>query len=276
MKIWKLSILFLLIFMSCNHDNLKPTNVIFLHHSTGGRIWKGNPNKYFYKVFKQGRVAKWIKLHNKTNKSKIRITELKFPKKDPYGWKNYPFDYYNIWVKHAGTAAYMEEPTLEMLTADYDIIIWKHCFPVSHILPDSATGNIDSETKTIANYKLQYNALKEKMRSFKGNKFIVWTPVPLVESKTSEDEAQRVREFYDWVINTWDEKNDNVFLWDYYKLATEDGLYLKPANAESADNSHPSKIFADKVSKYFANRIIQVANGTADESDITGKPANEL
>jgi hypothetical protein len=262
--------------MSCKHDSMKPVNVIFLHHSTGGRIWKGDVNKYFYKIFKQGQVEKWIHRYNRTNKAHIHITEINFPKKAPYGWKNYPFDYFNIWVKHAGQEAYMNEPTLEMLTADYDIIIWKHCFPVSKILPDSTMADVNSEIKTVANYKLQYNALKEKMHSFKDKKFIIWTPVPLVEAKTSEGEAKRVKEFYEWILNTWDEKNDNIFLWDYYILATENSLYLTPSNAQGVDNSHPSNTFAGKVSKYFANRIIQVVNGTADESDITGKLSNEL
>ena len=92
----------------------------------------------------------------------------------------------------------------------------------------------------------------------------------------SEDEAKRVKEFYDWIIQTWDEKDDNIFLWDYYKLATEGGLYLEPTNAQGPENSHPSKEFAGKISKYFTNRIIQVSNGTADEYDLTGISVDDM
>ena len=34
---------------------------------------------------------------------------MSFPKPNPYGWNNYPYDYYNIWVKNAGEELYMEE-----------------------------------------------------------------------------------------------------------------------------------------------------------------------
>ena len=86
-----------------------------------------------------------------------------------------PYDYYNIWVKNAGDAPYQGEPTLEMLTKQYDVIVWKHCFPVGSILPDTGKPDVDSDEKRLENYKLQYAALKEKMRSFPDTKFIVWT-----------------------------------------------------------------------------------------------------
>ena len=38
---------------------------------------------------------------------------MAFPKASPYGWHNYPYDYYDIWVKHAGNEPYMEEPSME-------------------------------------------------------------------------------------------------------------------------------------------------------------------
>ena len=115
----------------------------------------------------------------KKNKTDYVISELSFPKKSPYGWENYPYDYYNIWVKNAGQDPYLEEPTLEILTAGYEVIILKHCFPVSRISEDAGTPNIDSDEKRIENYKLQYNALKQKMHQFPHNKFIVWTPCSL-------------------------------------------------------------------------------------------------
>ena len=52
--------------------------------------------------------------------SKYFIEEKIFPKAEPYGWNNYPYDYYNIWVKNAGEQPFMEEPTLEILTKEYD------------------------------------------------------------------------------------------------------------------------------------------------------------
>ena len=113
---------------------------------------------------------------NKKNNSNYKIADLTFPKETPYGWNNYPYDYYNIWVKHAGENTYMEEPTLEILSKKYEIIVFKHCFPTSRISQDTGTPDINSDEKKIENYKLQYNALKNKMHEFPNNKFIVWTP----------------------------------------------------------------------------------------------------
>lgn len=71
--------------------------------------------------------------------------------------------------KNAGESSFMEEPTLEILTRKYEIIAFKHCFPVGRILEDKGTPNIDSNEKRVENYKLQYNALKTKMHSFPDN-----------------------------------------------------------------------------------------------------------
>ncbi len=150
----------LLITTSCESDKKEMKKIIFLHHSTGYNIWVGGTNRYIYKLTKEGDVKKYFKNYNRKNKTNYSISEQYFPKLEPYGWNNYPYDYYNIWVKHSGPDRYMDEPTLEILTREYDIIIFKHCFPGSRILEDTGNPNIDSDEKRLENYKLQYNALK--------------------------------------------------------------------------------------------------------------------
>ena len=115
--------------------------IVFLHHSTGQNIWNGNRASPFsrivskisarlsYRFLKKPVIPELFNKYNKENNVNYIIKELTFPKKTPYGWNNYPFDYYNIWVKNGGEKPYLEEPTLEMLTSKYDVIILKHCFP---------------------------------------------------------------------------------------------------------------------------------------------------
>jgi len=258
-----LLLLLTILFVSCsNSENDKNMSIenkaVFLHHSTGNNIWKGGVSKYTYKIFKEGDVQKIIKKYNKVNKTDFSVIERVFPTKDAYGWKNYPFDYYNIWVKHAGDKPYMEEPTLEILTKEYGVIIWKHCFPVSAILEDTGNPDIDSEEKRLENYKLQYDALKKKMHEFPNTKFILWTGAALVNNATTEDNAKRMKEFVDWVNNEWNEKDDNIYIWDFYSLETEGGLYLKDEYAVNNKDSHPNKDFSAKAAKLFADRIIEV------------------
>jgi hypothetical protein len=255
--LFKLIILQFLI-MSCSSNQTNMNKIIFLHHSTGSSIWLGNTNKYIYKITQKGDVQKFFTNYNKKNNTNYGISQLIFPKETPYGWNNYPYDYYNIWVKHSGQNPYMEEPTLEILTKKYDVIIFKHCFPFSQIVEDTGNPDINSEVKSVENYKLQYNALKQKIHEFPNNKFILWTPVVCTKNQMTEDQAKRTQQFYKWMLDEWDEKGDNIYIWDYYKYETEGNLYLLDKNASSPDNPHPSIEFATKVAPLFCKFIIDV------------------
>jgi hypothetical protein len=258
-------------------------NILFLHHSTGWGIWNGTKPSLIGKVIRRvspglaervGAKAHMPKLfdqYNKTNNKNYSITELSFPKASPYGWNNYPFDYYNIWVKNGGEKPYMEEPTLEMLTKDYQVIIFKHCYPSSNIMPDQDSADINSDIKTLANYKLQYQALKKKLAEFPDTKFILFTGAVQVKANLPEDEAKRAREFHQWVTEEWDEPGDNIFLWDFYSLQTEGGLYFKDEYAISSTDSHPNKKFAGRVVKFLFNRIVDVIDNNGEQSTITGQ-----
>lgn len=235
--------------------------IIFLHHSTGRNIWMGKTNKYVNKLTQKSDVRDFFKNYNKKNKTDFLIEERIFPKEHPYGWKNYPYDYYNIWVRNAGGEPYMEEPTLEILSGEYEVIIFKHCYPVSKIMADTGIPDINSEEKRIENYKLQYNALKNKLHQFPDNKFIVWTPAVFIRNQLTEDEAKRTQEFQKWMIEEWDETGDNIFIWDFYSYETEGGLYLLDKYSAGPSNSHPNTEFSGKVAPLFCRFIIDVIDG---------------
>lgn len=251
--------IFLIFFLSCctrKQEDMK--KVIFLHHSTGWNVWLGKTHRYVYKLTGSSDVRSAVKSYAKDAGLKVEISERFFPKDTPYGWNNYPYDYYNIWVKNRGNELYMEEPTLEILSKQYNMIIFKHCFPVSNILPDSGEPDINSDKKTIENYKLQYDALKAVMHEFSQVKFVLWTPAVNVRGKISREEAERTKDFYNWVINTWDEKGDNIYLWDFYKYETEGELYLQDKYAVNINDSHPNKEFSAKVAKLLGKFIVDV------------------
>jgi hypothetical protein len=258
-------------------------NIVFLHHSTGGVIWKGYSPSFITKT--AAKINKGLgeaieqdpllpvlfKKYNEENNKNYLIEEMVFPKAAPYGWRNYPYDYYNIWVKNAGSTPYMEEPTLEILTKKYQVIIFKHCFPVSNIKEDTDSADIESDIKTISNYKLQYGALREKLQEFRGTKFILFTGAVQVQSLLSEDEALRAREFFSWVKDQWDLPDDNIFLWDLYSLQTEGDLYFKNEFAVSPNDSHPNEEFARRASKLLFNRIIDVVENKGGRTLLTGE-----
>lgn len=239
--------------------------VIFLHHSTGEVVWNGNTS-----IGESNSLPSLLLKYNEDNETAFSIKELNYPKASPYGWNNYPYDYYNIWIKNGGDQPYMEESTLEILTKEYQVIVFKHCYPVCDILPDDDNPDIDSPKQTLANYKLQYQALKSKMHEFPGIKFILFTGAAHVQGATTEADALRAKEFFNWVINTWDESGDNIYLWDFYSLETEGGLYLK--DEYSAGDSHPNASFAGQVAPLLFNRIIDVITNNGQKTSLTGQP----
>jgi len=235
--------------------------IVFLHHSTGECVWNGG-------------VPAWFRAYNAAYKTRYAITERAFPKESPYGWHNYPYDYWNIWVRHAGDKPYKGEPTLEMLARSYDVIVFKHCFPVSAVEPDTGRGDVTSSAKRIENYKLQYEALRKKLLRFPKVRFIVWTGAALVRGETTPAAARRAGTFFDWVRKTWDRKGDNIYLWDFHRLQTEGGLYLKAAHASG--DSHPNATFSKKVAPLLCRRIVDVIRGRGDKTGLTGEGGEPL
>jgi hypothetical protein len=245
--------------------------IVFLHHSVGQRIWSAG-------------VREWFEAYNQHSGTQYDIVEQAFPKQSPYGWNNFPYDYWNIWVNHAGDIPYQEEPTLEMLTKTYDVIIFKHCFPVCEILEDTGSPDVASADKRIENYKLQYAALKTAMHRFPTTTFIVWTGAAQVDYSTIlhkiaalvrgrsgiKERAQGARTFFEWVRNEWDEPGDNIYLWDFYELETEGGIFLKKEYAAGPTDSHPNETFAKRAAPLFCRRIVNVIEGNGDRTGITG------
>ena len=165
-----------LILVSCSKKmEQADTSIIYLHHSVGEHIWNGKPTplgqkavrkvsrKLADKLSYRGKLPKLFNAYNLEHEKNYLIHQLNFPKASPYGWNNFPYDYYNIWVENAGEEPFMDEPTLEMLTKDYQVIIFKHCYPMSSIEPDQDSADIHSYLHTVSNYKLQYKGLKEKL-----------------------------------------------------------------------------------------------------------------
>ncbi|WP_243318704.1 hypothetical protein [Geothrix paludis] len=254
------------------------SRILFLHHSTGEAIWEAGLPQFF---------QTW----NANHGTRYAITEMTYPMAngghtwldrmlptrvfrrlvhDRYPWENNPYDYWNLWVAHAGTARDRQEPNLDDLAASHDVIVFKHCFPISRVLPEDGVPSVASPKKTLANYRLQYEALKTRMHQFPRTTFIVWTGPALTEASTTPEEAERARQFATWVKETWDEKGDNIFVWDFRELETGGGLYLKPAHADGPTNAHPSRAFATKAAPLLGRRIVDVLEGRGDQSSLTG------
>jgi hypothetical protein len=232
---------------------------VFLHHSTGGN------------VYKEGNVNAWITDYNKENNSKIELTERAFPNK-PYKWKNYPFDYWNLWVNGACDSAEPGIVCMKTLSRDYRMIIFKHCFPGAQVLEDTGNPDIKAESKSLENYKVQYRALREMMDQYPDNIFVVWTLVPLHRLSTTPENAQRAKEFVKWVDGEWltedGKSHDNILIFDFWGLTAEkkekpgqgqiNCLRYEYERSHESGDSHPNTKANEAVGPIFAKFIADV------------------
>ncbi len=125
-------------------------------------------------------------------------------------------------------------------------------------------------SRTLTNYTLQYQALKDRLHEFGQTRFIVWTGAAETEKATNPESAERARTFFAWVRDTWDEPGDNIFVWDFRTLETGGSLYLKASYASAPDDPHPNEAFSTSVAPLIGSRIADVIEGRGDSASPTG------
>lgn len=263
----------------------------YLHHSTGEIVWAGGMHRRLYGAWSglpdgvkrfgdrlwSGGVADFLRRWNAEHATDYRITAVTYPATTGgYPWANYPYDYWNLWVRHGGANRDRAEQTLEDLALAYDVIVFKHCFSVSRLKDVPGPASASSDVKTLGNFKLQYEALKARLHEFPRTRFILWTGPVLDRRSTDPEQARRAREFFDWVRETWDEKGDNIHLWDFYALSADETGVLAPGYSKAPGDSHPSALLARKAAPLLGRRIVDVIEGRGDVSSATGGPAVAL
>jgi hypothetical protein len=232
--------------------------VVFLHHSTG----EG--------VYYSGNVPQWISTYNTVNSTNYQVSERSYPN-TPYDWVNYPFDYWNLWINNQCDNTNPNIECISKLAQEFDVIIFKHCWPGASILADNGSPSINSDIKTLANYQLQYRALRSLMDSYPNKKFIIWTLAPLHRLVTTTDEASRARQFVNWVKTSWlteDAKShSNIYIFDFFGYAAESSLtpvngkvnclkYNYEINHNDGNDSHPNTLANQTIGPLFAEFIV--------------------
>jgi hypothetical protein len=66
------------------------------------------------------------------------------------------------------------------------------------------------------------------------------------------------------LLNDWNEKGDNIFIWDFYKYETDGNLYMVDEYSEGPSNSHPNKEFSERISPLFSKFVIDVLEDKAE------------
>ncbi|HEB69780.1 MAG TPA: hypothetical protein ENI88_09190 [Desulfobulbus sp.] len=231
--------------------------IIFLHHSTGNIIYT------------DGNVSGWIADYNATHNSSYVIEDRYYPT-TPYPWANYPYDYWNLWVNGTCRADNPNIHCLDQLTADFQVVIFKNCFPVSNIEADTGSPDITSSRKSLENYKLQYAAVRDKLQQYPNTLFIFWTGAPLHRLATTPEKADRARQFATWVKNEMltGGTYPNIRVFDYFDLTAgaDNMLRYEYEKSHTGSDSHPNTLAATDVGPVFAQFIIDSAQDFFDST----------
>ena len=217
-------------------------DIDFLHHSTGRNVYEAG-------------VSDWFDAYNLEHGTDYNFLEEWYP----FTRDNYPVNYWKLWIS---------ENHLEIYGEDYDVIIWKHCYPGSDVLEDIGSASADSSRKSIENYKLQYADLREKLSEYPDTLFILWTLPPRHRNHnpsfgSASSNAQRATDFTEWVKNDWlDEGSgnyENLYIFDFrgHMINPSDNfLKYEYELSHSGDDSHPNSVANNYVVPIFSQFVV--------------------
>ena len=158
------------------------------------------------------------------------------------------------------------EATFAELTQNYDVIIMKHCYPSSGVLPDTGSADPASSRQSLENYKAVYRLLRDKFDANPDTLFILWTLPPLhrlVEPSQGDKDsnAARATEFSTWMQTdflTEGGEHPNIRIFDFRGLVVDPAdNFLKYEYERSHDgsDSHPDDAANNDAGPKFAQFI---------------------
>ena len=223
------------------------TNVVFLHHSTGGNlIAQGGVRGQFtdagYDFWDHGYNGEGLRRPNGAQAG--YSYNVPGDNTDPDG----------LAAIFAQRVYGLPLNTLSGLL-QHEVIAFKSCFPANHIDSDALLGQ----------YKRYYLGMRDVMDAHPDKMFIVVTPPPLNPAATNAEEAARARAFAAWLQSEeYLDGHPNVFTFDLFgALAEEDAAspehgMLRAAYREGTD-SHPNQVANEAVGPLFVDFVIASA-----------------
>lgn len=246
--------------------NEQKTNILFIHHSTGGNLLhQGEVRKLLYE--KSDSVAFWdhgYNLYAIYPKLLANIGTFHTGLSDENGIitgtdfniilsNNTPKEYAEIFNRES------TDPTLSKIL-QFDIIIFKNCFPTTHITSDEKLSEIMK----------YYEQIRTGVSRFADKKFMVFTPPPLRSESTKPEYAQRARVLAQWMISpAFFNPASNLSVFDFYSyLSDGEGKNKNMLRREYSPwffkDSHPNKKANIAIAPRFVAFISKVVNDRRD------------
>ena len=238
---------------------------VFLHHSTGGRIY--DYDTYTTSNECSTSVPNEMSIYNASNGyvgiNSVSLNEDWFAS-SASGLGN---DWYNWhWIFDN------KEPQADIYPyfTNNKIIIIKSCIPSSHM---SGYGSADDTTganvnaKTVFNYKWHWRSIVKIMESYPENFFVIWTGAPACSANTTSTAARLSHEFNTWAKDTLAAGLDptygafppNVYVFDFFHRLVDGNYFLSPLYRASETDDHPNAAAADLIAPLWVGEMFDAS-----------------
>ncbi|MBN1180345.1 MAG: hypothetical protein JXD18_14125 [Anaerolineae bacterium] len=154
----------------------------------------------------------------------------------------------------------------------YDVIIFKSCYP---------TSNIGSDDQ-LAEDQAYYLSMRDRMDQYPDKLFIVVTQPPQVPGSSDAEEAERARALADWLASSeFLAGHPNVVTFDFFGLLAGSDNFLRPEYRYDDTDGHPNEMANQAIGPLFVNFVDQVIQGAwsgeprPEATPIPGEAATE-
>lgn len=219
-------------------DPVDGCRILFMHHSTGANLVRGG-------AVREGLTAMgyefWDHGYNDEGlfDARGRATRLSFDVPDdntnPDGW----------------AAVFAQEPTSPSENAfshmlEYDVILFKSCFPASNITDD----------EMLANYTLWYAGIRSAIDLHPETLFILFTPPPLVPNDTEPANAARAIQWAAYLSSdAYTGGRANLAVFDFFTLLADERGFLRQEYRVDAWDSHPNERANQTIGPYLVQFV---------------------
>jgi hypothetical protein len=137
---------------------------------------------------------------------------------------------------------------------DFDVIIFKSCYPVTAIKDDAQ----------LETYQQYYRTIRDTIDRFPEKLFIPMTPPPLRASLTTPEQAARARQFADWMTSdAFTGGRENIAVYDFFDALAAPASDLTNANTlqprfclPDPNDSHPNRTANEQTVDSWVNFVV--------------------
>lgn len=265
MKIKVIVLLFIVCgFIQINFPQSTFRSGVFLHHSTGNRVWDFTRYDQNYTgATIPLEIADYNLRKNLTGENAVSMNESWFPSSESglgNDWFNWHWIFDNL-EPRANIYPYLD---------NNKIIVIKSCGPSALMTgygsPNDTTGS-GVTAKTIYNYKWHWRSIVRIMENHPENFFVIWTGTPVPQRDSNIPQALLCHEFNTWAKDTlaagldetYGDFPPNVFVWDWFHRICDGNYFLRPEFVTSSEDGHPNELVSDLMAPLFVQEIFDAA-----------------